>query len=219
GRECPHPRRRASTKPQTRPSICTGADTSSGASSGASRKACRASLLRGNRSFACQLFFEQLSLVQLGVFAALRQQRFVRAALDDAPLLQKNDLVGRLYGRDAMGNENRGALPHHATQRAKNALFGIRIQAGKRIVKDENARVANHRSCERRALLLPARERDAALTHQGFVAVRESFDVRIDASYTGGSCYARVRRFLDAKRDVFAQCFAEKKRILRDVTD
>ena len=71
-------------------------------------------------------------------------------------------------------DDERRALPHHAAQPRQDLLFGVGVHRRQRIVQDQDARVEHHRAGERRALLLPARQRDAALADERVVALRES---------------------------------------------
>src|SRR6202040_546050 len=99
-------------------------------------------LLRAGCSYAFELFFQQLLLIQIRVITATSEEFVVRSALDDAAVAQDNDLVRVLHGGGAVRNQNGGAAVHDATQARENALLGLRVDAGKGIVEDEDARVA-----------------------------------------------------------------------------
>src|SRR2546423_13032384 len=60
-----------------------------------------------------QLLLQQLPLVEVCVLAARREQLVVRAALDDASLVEDADQIGVAHGRDAgRDDEARGAPPY-----------------------------------------------------------------------------------------------------------
>ena len=62
---------------------------------------------------------------------------------------------------------------HHVAQSLQDLLLRLRVHRGERVVEDEDARVDGERAGERGALLLPSGERDAALAHEGVVALGE----------------------------------------------
>ena len=55
-------------------------------------------VLSGSSSACRQFFFQQLSFVQFSIFAAVLHQFFVRAAFDDASVIEDADQVGILHG-------------------------------------------------------------------------------------------------------------------------
>ena len=99
----------------------------------------------------------------------------MRSLLRDGSRLENHDLVCAADGGDAVRDEDRGPVAHHALQAAKNDLLRLRVHAGERIVKHKNAGIADHGAGNRGALLLPAGERDAALADQSFIALGEAF--------------------------------------------
>src|SRR6202451_4548537 len=76
-----------------------------------------------------------------------------------------------------MRNEDRGAPLHYVAQVVEDFIFRVSIDAGERIVEDEDSWVANQGAGDGGALLLPARERDAAFPHQRLIALGKSFNV------------------------------------------
>ena len=85
------------------------------------------------------------------------------------------------------------------------------------------ARLAGQRAGERQALLLAARERDAALADDGVVAVREGVEVGGDAGDLRGPADDRVDGGIvgdvEAEGDVVADRGREQERILRHEAD
>src|SRR2546423_11106542 len=63
-----------------------------------------------------ELLLEQLAAVHLRVDAVALQQTLVGTALDDAAVVQDEDLVGVLHRRDAMCDDDARALLHDAAQ-------------------------------------------------------------------------------------------------------
>ena len=108
---------------------------------------------------------------------------------------------------------------HHVAQAAQDALFGVRVHAGKRVIQNQNFRLAQYRARDGRPLFLAARKRDAALAHHRVVALREALDLARNAGDFRGFENVLFQRGVHAERDVFAQSVAEKKRVLRHVPD
>src|SRR5438105_9087995 len=171
------------------------------------------------RSTRRQFLLQQLPLVEVCVLAAGGEQLLVRAALDDAPLVEDADEVGVAHGRDAVRDDKAGALAHHAAQLGEDFLLGVGVNGRERVVEDEYARLAQHRARDRRALLLPARERDAALAHQRVEAFGEAAHVVAQARDLRRPLDLGAPRALDAEGDVLRQRLAEEERLLRNVAD
>src|ERR1700716_1625063 len=74
-----------------------------------------------------QLFLEELPAVHLRVKAAALEQLPMRSALDDASLIEDQDLVGVLHRGEAVRDDDARALAHHAAQPAKDLGFGVRV--------------------------------------------------------------------------------------------
>jgi hypothetical protein len=149
------------------------------------------------------------SLIQIRVIPAQRQQFIVRAAFDDPPFAQHDDLIRVFHRGNAVRNQYRRALAHHVPQAAQNALFGIGIDARKRVVQYQDLRLPQNRARDRGALFLPAGKRDSALAHHGFVLVWKTLNLARQA----GDFRRLQNAFLDcignSESDVFAQRIAE----------
>ena len=89
----------------------------------------------------------------------------------------------------------------------EDLVLGVRIDAGKRVIKNQDARIANQCTCDRGALLLSAGERDASFANHGVVAFRETFDVGGDVSGVRGVPDLVVRSRVDAEGDVLADAY------------
>src|SRR4029079_18752972 len=78
-----------------------------------------------------------LELEQPEVDAALREQLLMCAGLAQLPLVQDEDLVHVLDGRQAMRDRNRRAAGHQRVQGVANQELGLGIDARRRFVEDE----------------------------------------------------------------------------------
>src|SRR5258706_10649317 len=124
-------------------------------------------------SSRCKLFFQQLSLVKVLVFAAAGQQFIVRAAFDDAAFIQNANQIRMSHSRNAMRNDNAGALAHDAPKLGQDLFFRVSIDRRKRIIENQDLWLAQNRPCNRRALFLSAGKSYPALADEGVEPVRK----------------------------------------------
>ena len=94
---------------------------------------------------------------------ALREQLLVRARLAQLALVQHQDLVHVLDGRQPVRDGDRRAAGHQHVQRVADQELGLGVDARRRLVEDQDARIERQRARERQQLLLPDRQRRAAL--------------------------------------------------------
>ena len=83
----------------------------------------------------------------------------MRAARDDAPVVQHQDQVGAAHGAQAVGDDEGGAALHQPVERLLDQLLGLGVHAGGGVVEDQDARVDQQGAGDGDALLLPAGER------------------------------------------------------------
>src|SRR5438874_8311424 len=74
-----------------------------------------------------ELFFEELAAVHLRVQAAVLEKLAMRSALDDAPVVEHEDLDGVLDRGDAVRDDDARSLAHHAAEAAKYLSLGVGI--------------------------------------------------------------------------------------------
>src|SRR5690625_5678082 len=87
-------------------------------------------------------------------------------------------------------------------QAAQTPPLGLRIYGRECVVEDEDSRAAYECARDRRALFLPARQRDAAFPHKGLEAVGELLDVVEQLGLVRRTFDVRRRRVGFAERDV-----------------
>src|SRR5437868_9766566 len=114
-----------------------------------------------------------------------------------------------------MGDEDSGASAHDLPEMVEDLVFGVGVDAGEGVVEDEDTRAAEQGAGDGGALLLPSRERDAALADGSVIAFGEAFDVLGDVGGFGGGfdvVQLRLAVFLRyAKGNVFADGVAEEE--------
>ena len=109
-------------------------------------------------------------------------------------------------------------------QAAQDLLLRVGVDRGERVVQDQDARLGRQGPREGRALLLPARQGQAALADEGVVAAREVGDVLRELRDVRGRLHAplhlvRRHRRGQAERHVLAHGGREQERLLRDEAD
>ena len=97
-------------------------------------------------------------------------------------------------------------------QSAQNALFGVGVHAGQRVVEDENGRAAQQGAGNGGALLLPSGERDAALAHHGFKPLRKLLEFLADMGGFGGLEQV-LRPALGAPKARFSRIVSLKRKV------
>ena len=117
-----------------------------------------------------------LELDKLEVSALLRHELSVPALLVDGALLDDGDRVCVLDGGQAVRNHDGGPPHHDAVQRVLHNLLRLRVQRARRLVQQQNGGVLDDGAGDGDALLLPARELQAALACIGVVPVGQPAD-------------------------------------------
>ena len=128
----------------------------------------------------------------------------MRTALDDPAVVEDHDLIGVADGREPVGDRECGAALRELVECLLNRVFGLRVERARRLVQDEDRRVAKDRASDRDALLLTAREAVAALADNGVVALRQRSDQVIDARRPRCGLDLLVGRLRPSEAEVFA---------------
>ena len=130
----------------------------------------------GSRTVAGRAFFAELHGVQTGVMAIGSEQLGVGSLLDDASLVHDHDRIGLLDGRQAVGNDQRGAVGHDVIERILDVALGLGVECRRRFVENEDRRVLEDRSRNRQALPLAAGKQDTVLADQSVETGRQLID-------------------------------------------
>src|SRR5579863_9360164 len=128
--------------------------------------------------------------------------------------MENSDAVGVAHGGNTMRDKNRRAALHDFAQMVEDLIFSMGVYAGKRVIENQNLRIADQRPGNRRPLLLPARKCNAALAHQRLVSLGKTMNVRRDVRDFGGIFDLCVSRGLNPQRDVLPDAVAEQKSFL-----
>mmetsp|Transcript_24158 Transcript_24158/g.71881 ORF Transcript_24158/g.71881 Transcript_24158/m.71881 type:complete len:353 (+) Transcript_24158:643-1701(+) len=115
----------------------------------------------------------RLQRVEARIEAGRRNQSLVCPPLDDAAALEHNDLVGRSHRRETVRHRQHRAAAREQGERVMHRALRLRVEARRRLVEQQHARVPHQRARDRDALLLPARQLPAAQAHLCAVARAE----------------------------------------------
>src|SRR3954471_19251700 len=115
-------------------------------------------------------------LQQLGIKTARVQQLFMVATLHNFASAQDQDLIGISNCPQAVRDDKTGAARHQSLQGLLNQRLGPGINAGRRLVENENGRVFQERSCDANALLFSDAELNATLADLSVVTARQPGD-------------------------------------------
>src|SRR6185437_5361833 len=96
----------------------------------------------------------ELQPVQLRVQSVLREQLRVRAGLRQAAALEHDDAIGLFHGRQAMRDDERGAVAQQLRQRLLDVALGLGIESRRGLVQDQDRRILEQRARDGDALAL-----------------------------------------------------------------
>ena len=100
----------------------------------------------------------------------------MRPVLDDAAAVEDEDAVEGPHRRQPVSDDDGGAPAHQPRHGLLHQRLRFRIQAGCRLVEDQDRRVRQEGAGQRHPLALAARQLDAALAHRRGVALRQPRD-------------------------------------------
>ena len=132
-------------------------------------------------------------------------------------VLEEDDLVQPFHRRNAVGDEQGGLSGPALFQVVQNDLLRPGVHRRDGVIKDQDGRVLQQGAGDGDALLLAARDGDAALAEDGLIAVLEIHDVVPDISETGRPLDVLRRGFVHTEGDVVGDGIREEEVVLRDI--
>lgn len=130
----------------------------------------------------------------------------MRAHLQHPPLPKDIDDIRVLNRRQTMRHRDRGAALRDFLQRGRDLLLALRVERRGGLVEDQHLGVPDDGPRDGDALLLPARQRDAAGAHVRVVPLGKRDDEVVDRGVAAGGVELGVgggRGVGDAEEDVF----------------
>ena len=113
-----------------------------------------------------------------------------------------------------MGDDDQRPVATESRDRLVDAFLGGAVQRARRLVEDQDLRIAQQRARDRDPLSLTSRELHSAVAEHRVVAVRELGDEVVGSCAPGGLDDAALVRVVDAKGDVEAHRVVEDEHIL-----
>src|SRR5215510_14777542 len=130
--------------------------------------------------------------------------------------VKDDDLVGALNGREAVRDDERGAVGHQAFDGPLDQLLGLGVYARGGFIKDRDPRVEGQCAREGNQLLLSYRQARAALPYLCRVAVGQFFNETGGANLARRPFDARLVNRLGAEPDVAGDVARKEKDVLQD---
>src|ERR1700722_517268 len=112
-----------------------------------------------------------LTLEELSVQSFLSDELVVGPSLDDRAAVEDQDLIGVAYRGKPMGDRDGGPPMGEAVEGFEDDSLGPRVDAGGRLVEDEDGRVAQEGSGHTDALTLASGDLRTSLPYSGVVLV------------------------------------------------
>ena len=133
---------------------------------------------------------------------------------NDPTPLEDDDAVCQAHRRQAMCDDQGCTSRGGPLQRVDNGLLGGRIQAARRLIKDQNGRVSQNRARDGDPLFLSAGEAATSFRHRSLVAFRESRNKLVGIGRYCGGNDRLIAGIGTAKGNVFADGATEEQRVL-----
>jgi len=116
----------------------------------------------------------------------------VRAPLDDAMIIDHQDLVGVADGAQPVGDDQAGAVCHKRTQALLDKQLGARIHRAGGLVQDEDARVLEDGPSDGQKLAVAVAEHGASFAHFCLVPLWQALDEGLGVGQLGRLDHLRV---------------------------
>ena len=160
-----------------------------------------------------------LAAPQARVETAAREQLLMPAAFGDDPLVEHQDFIGMHDGRQPVRDDQRRAPPGDPLERGLNLALGEAVERRGRLVEHQNRRRLQNGARDGDALLLAAREFQAALADLRAVTLRQRANEGVDLRVLRRRLDLRVARRVAAVADVVEDRIVEQHGVLRNHAD
>ena len=141
------------------------------------------------------------------------------AGFDDLAVVQDQDEVGALDGRQAVRDGEDGATFHGVFQGRLDGPLGFGVEGGGGFVEDQDGGVPQEGAGDGQSLPLPPGEEGAALGDGGVVALRHGGDEVVGVGGLGGGFDLVAGGFGHAVGDVVGDGVVEEEGVLGDESD
>ena len=97
-----------------------------------------------------------LEMMQTKVLSTEVDQFLVGALFDNLSLFEEDDAIGIPYGREAVSDDEGGAVFHKALQCLKNQRLGLGVEGAGWLIENQNRRVLEQSTSNGQALAFAA---------------------------------------------------------------
>ena len=149
------------------------------------------------------------------VDTARREQLLMRSRLSELPLVQHQDAVHPLNRRQTVRDGDRRSSAHNHLQRLADQQLRLGVDARRCLVENQHRRVERERTGKRQQLLLPDRQRGAALGHRRVQALRQPIDKCVGVDGRDGAPHAVIVDRPVAEPDVAGDRAREQVHVLQ----
>ena len=139
----------------------------------------------------------------------------MRAAFDDAALIEHQDPVRVSHGGKTMRDDDAGAPLHQSLERFVHQSFAFAVECGGGFVQKQNTRVGQNCTRDGDALTLPAREFHATRTHHGVHAFGQAVDELGRVRQAAGLANFILSGTAFSVTDIFVDRPAKQQNLLR----
>ena len=165
-----------------------------------------------------------LKFIHLGIRAAATQKLIVGSLLRDGPVLQDQDAVRHPNGGKAMRNEDGHFILSQLGETIKDFVFGPRVQRCRRLVENQQLRIAQIGACESHLLPFAAGKvhsaRESATKHLIVMPRKLMHNLFCHALEGRGADTERIVPLLNpADGDVFRRGHFISHEVLKDDRD
>src|SRR6185437_10108170 len=140
----------------------------------------------------------------------------MRTALDDLSRFDDKNLIAAANGGETVGDDECGSSMHQIAQAFLNQRLGFRVQAGRGLVENQDARVGQNCAGDGYALLLASGKLYAAFADQSVVLVAEIFGEFVHARDAAGGKNLLFGGVRAGEADIFADGSVEEKSLLKN---
>gem|GEM_PF-2790813 len=160
-----------------------------------------------------------LDFVQPTVKSPAGEQLLVASLLDDASFIKNQDAIRTAGGIKAMGDHDPGTPTQQILERGADQLFGLGIERGGRLVKDQDRRVFDQRTGDGDPLPLAGRQACSVLAEPRVIGIRQAGDEPVRMDGPGRGLDPLSRDVCAPVGDVVVNGIVEEHGVLRHQTD
>ncbi len=139
----------------------------------------------------------------------------MRAALDDAALIENEDPVRMSHGGKPMRDDDAGAPMHQSLERFVHEAFTFAVECRSGFIEQQDSRVRQNRTGDGDALTLTPGKFHAARTHHGFHAFGQTLDELRRIRQSAGLVNLILSGASFSVADIFADRATKQQNLLR----